>query len=78
MPNKISQLSLTPQAGIVKEQVEQVTKSNNYMVVTYQIVDGTLKMHRFTNNFPTNDFNASVKLLQDDLTNELEKKQTKS
>jgi len=77
MPNETSPQPSTPRAGMIRDHVAKVTSANNYMVVTYVLVDGVLKMNRFTSNFPKGDFNRSLTLLQNNLTEELEKDQMK-
>ena len=74
MPNEASQKQSLPTAGMVNERVSDITKSNNWMVVTYEIVDGQVKINWYTHNYPKNDFNKSVTMLQNELTKELEKK----
>lgn len=49
----------------------QAQKTNAYMVVIYRVEDGLVKLSRTTQNFPTGDFDNSVKALKQDLDKEM-------
>lgn len=70
-----SPASLTPPVGTIEQHLEEMLRGDNYMIVTYRVVSGELKLDRFTKSFPRGDFNLAVNLLQQDLTKELEEAQ---
>lgn len=69
--------TMTEKAKKVIQDVTNVTNEERYMVISFVVNGDKLNFSRHTQNFPRADFNECIRMLQKDLTMDLENSQKK-
>lgn len=59
-------------------EMSKAEQSSRYMVAIWHIEDGCVVYFRQTHDFPTSDFDAAMKLLEEDLANDRHSSQESS